>query len=274
MKNKAKMLFTVAALSGSIAGCLLLWLFIAQEKFFRPGNPERLLKEKAVVKAVQKSRAVRELLGEVPKKIGVLAQTAVRTDPSGQGWMLVKCYTATPQGEHDQELDHRILILRFNVRKAGGADWSWQIDDQVDCQILDCFVLFRARLVNFDDGQHNEENFSSDPLDVDRQAEDTMARSKRQVLDQIWESRHALQADDPNNDPCPYLEDHPEWLNRIRTQPNQAELVVENREGVAYAQPAQLEKLIMEGANVLVAWETKRETSSGHAAKVIVKLLN
>ena len=265
------MFFTVAALSGLIAVALLLWLLIARENTFPPGNAERFLNEKEEVVAVHKSRAIKELLGEAPEKVEILAQTAVQTDQSGQGWVLVKCYTATPQGDHAKELDHRVVILRFNLKKGEGAEWSWQIDAQDDPQVLDCFALFRARLAPSDDSwQQNEGNVSSGPLDIERD-DDKMARLKDRVLDEILESRQNVKEDDPDNEPCRYLEEHPRWLNRIQT--HQVDLVLENKEGVSYEEPAQFEKLIRSGANVLVACETKGQTAGEHASKVIVKLL-
>ena len=273
MKNKAKMFFTVAALSGLIAVSLLLWLLSARENTFPPRNAERFLNENEVLAAVHQNRALREWLGKRPEKVEILAQTAVQTDQSGQGWVLVKCYTATLEGDHGTELDHRVAILRFNVKKGEGADWSWQIDGRDDPQVLDCFVLFRARLANSDDSwEQNEGSVSSGSLDIERQDDDRMARLKHKVLDEISESRHNVKEDDPDNEPCPYLEDHQKWLNGIQT--HQVDLVIENKEGIPYAEPAQFEKLIRNGANVLVACETKRQTSSEHASKVIVKLLN
>jgi hypothetical protein len=146
-----------------IAVCLLWWLFIVRENTFRPRNAERFPNEEAVASAVQKSRA----MSDVPEKVEVLAQTAVQTDQSGQGWVLVKCYTATPQGDHAKELDHRVVILRFKVRKGEGADGSWQIDDQDELRVLDCFVLFRTRLANSDDSwKQNQGNDSPGSLQV------------------------------------------------------------------------------------------------------------
>jgi hypothetical protein len=285
MNKSPLFLFIIAVVSGILAVFLVLRLFASADAGVRidksgeasgphitpsatlPGgipNADPLAKmaiEKPLKDEVVKSAVIAaatdnvlptEWLDGTLERFEVLDETTVQPDRFEQGSIGVKCYIATKRSDRPEELDQRIVVLRFTVKRV--AEWSWKIVDGP--YLAHRFVVFRARLASLAESGNSPLQNESDVSHQD---------PKSYSLDQMLMNR--IQ----KSEPCPYFDDDSKWQEMISAEP---ELIVEDTNGKSVKNDTEhFQELLRKETPVLVACETRQATGGERPPKLIVKLL-